>query len=403
MKNAGCFYIVSLRYAPGNWQHMRSFGLRLQEHGFHVHMILSRQFAWMDEKFAEDVDYPTGFANRFTTLFDVLTFLPWGWARFVSRLNRSRPLGLLLVMWHPLNFLIAALSKRLCRNIRTIAWLHEPYKSSSEKRVYRLKSFAIFAVEFCQAISLPFIDVAILHSPKAEKAFRLRYPGYRGEVRVIPLQFREISSSEHERRYFSFLGNATRAKGIDKFFEVVEHSFHLGKKALFQIVTSSDIERHLQDLPPGARDSLRVVAGSQISDAQLREAAGSSLAVFALYRDTMQSGVIPLALMSGTPVIGTEIEGLRQFLVPDQTAVFVPKEPTVQQVFEAMERVAKRFDLMSSACRRAYLDVFDDGNWNAAYAWLLPEVARRPARTSQQQVEYLKKEEFSSLKKQARS
>ncbi|MFB3905887.1 MAG: glycosyltransferase [Acidobacteriota bacterium] len=375
LKTARSFYIVCLRYAPGNWQHMRSFAFCLREHGFRVHMALSGRFKWMNREF-KDVSYPTGFALRLTNLLDILAFLLWGWARFAYGLCRWKPGGLLLVMWHPLNFVVAGLSRILCRDLCIIAWLHEPYKSPSEKRIYRLKSLAIYAVEFCQALSLPFVDVVIVHSPKAAKAFRLRYLRFRGEIKVIPLQFREIPCAEQKRLYISFLGNATRAKGIDKFFEVVQHSFRLGRKTMFQLVTSSDVGKHLKSLAPEVRDLLRVVTGSQISDEQLREAAGSSVAVLALYRDTMQSGVIPVALMSGTPVIATEIEGLRQFLVPEQTAFFVPKEPTAEQVLEAIDRVEAGFGPMSIACRRSYLDLFDDRNWSSAYAWILTDTSK---------------------------
>ena len=140
----------------------------------------------------------------------------------------------------------------------------------------------------------------------------------------------------------------------------------------FQIVTSSDIDKQLQELPAGARQKLKVVNQPQISDQDLRQAAAQSLAVLALYKETMQSGVIPVAWMKGTPVIGTDIEGITEWVRDHETGVIVSSRPTLEEITGAIDYINRHFSEMTPHCRAAYLSTFDDGNWDKQYGWLRP-------------------------------
>lgn len=369
------FYLISLRYAPGNWQHMASFASRLHDHAVPFHFVLSQQYAWMNEQFESQTSYITGKTNQLTSVLDIIVFLFFGWLEFVLLLHRHPPSAILLVMWHPLNCVVAAMVKLLQRDTVVLAWLHEPYKTPEDKRAYGAKAIVFYIVEFLQTLSLPFVDVVIVHSQKAFRSFNLRYPRYSGSVKQIPLQFRDEGILTSQRECITFLGNAAKAKGIDVFFELVHCNYERRLGLKFRIVTSSDISSYLKELPKETADSLEVVNKPQVSDKDLRHAAGSSCAVLALYKSTMQSGVIPLALMCGTPVIATDIEGLREYLVSDETAVFVSADPTCDEIFAAIHRLRLNFTRMSWSCRQAYLETFDDSNWERTYSWLFDFVS----------------------------
>jgi glycosyltransferase involved in cell wall biosynthesis len=268
-----------------------------------------------------------------------------------------------------MNVFLAGLAKAVCPGAPVIAWLHEPYKG--EKKVYGAKAAVIYLVEFFQTLALRYTDVAVLFSRRALRLFRQRYPHFQGLQRMAPLPYRDEYVHSHQpRRYISFLGRADRAKGIDLFFALVDR---LGQEPLafeFQIVTASDIQRHLEALSPQGRQKLRVINKPHISDAELRQAAAESLAVMALYKETTQSGLIPVVLMQGTPLIGTDIEGITDWLRDGETGVIVPAEPTLEDIKGAIDYVMAHFPEMTGPCRAAYLANFDDGNWDRQYWWL---------------------------------
>jgi glycosyltransferase involved in cell wall biosynthesis len=279
------------------------------------------------------------------------------------------PSAVLLVSWHPMNFIFLHLIKVRYPKIPVIIWLHEPYKD--EKKVYKLKATIIYLVEFFQTLSLHYVDVAILHSNRALRLFDKRYPKFKGLKKMIPLPFRDDGLDRTMvRRYISFLGRADQAKGIELFFELVQSVATETEDWLFQIVTASNIQPYLEKLSPQARLRLSVINKGQISDGDLREAASRSLAVLALYKETTQSGFIPVALMKGAPVIGTNIEGITECIRDGETGIIVSAKPSLDEIRTAIEYINKNFIEMSSRCRLYYLSTIDDQNWEQQYGWL---------------------------------
>jgi glycosyltransferase involved in cell wall biosynthesis len=369
-ERASPVFIVCLKYAPGMWQHISSFGRNLLDRGYPVRFILAPGFRWLNEDFGHLTSYPLPSMGR-ASFFENLLSLFWFPGVFLHRLFRQYPpAGMLLASWHPWNFLLARLVKKLSPDTPVLAWLHEPY--ATEKRLYGAKRAAIVMVEWFQGLSLGFLDEAIVHSPRGLRSLALGYPEYRGRKRLIPLQFQDNGfEARAARNYISFLGRAVPAKGVDRFFNLVEG---LASEALnwrFQIVTASNIAGYLKKLSPSARACLKVVNGPEISDAVIRQAAARSLAVLALYKETTQSGVIPVALMKGTPIIGTDIEGITDWLRDRETGVIVPHNPSLADIKEAIAYIQRHFDEMSQRCRTYYLATFDDRNWDRDYGWFL--------------------------------
>ena len=126
-----------------------------------------------------------------------------------------------------------------------------------------------------------------------------------------------------------------------------------GIEVEFQIVTSSTIDNYLAKLSPQAAAKLRVINRHRISDSDLRKAAGNSLAVLALYKETTQSGVIPISLMKGTPIIGTNIEGITEWVYDGDTAIIVSNNPTITEINSAIFRIQKDFHHMTVRCAQS--------------------------------------------------
>lgn len=334
-----------------------------------MRLLIHPGFGWMNDDWSPVTDYSFSSRGMSSATKKALAFLwlnPW---KLQSLFRNHPPAAVLLVSWHPLNFLVARLAKSRYPDIPVITWLHEPYKD--EKGIYGAKALIIWLVELCQTLSLRYTDSAILHSRRGLRLFEKRYPDFPGTRLVIPLHFQDDGlDTGVERRYVSFLGRADKAKGIDLFFELVETLAPRTTGYEFQIVTSSDIQSYLKGLSPGARSRLRVINKPRLSDKELREAAASSLAILALYKETMQSGIIPVALMKGTPVIGTDIEGITEWIRDRETGVIVPRDPSTADIEAAISFIKGNLLKMIPQCRDYYLATFDDRNWDRDYGWL---------------------------------
>jgi glycosyltransferase involved in cell wall biosynthesis len=349
------------------WQHMDSFARNLLQRGYPVRMLISPEYDWMNEAHRESTHYSLAAQGSFFR--KLLSYLWFPWSDYRSLFLDEPPSGLLVVSWHPMNFLVLRLFKSLYPEAPTCVWLHEPFKD--EKRIYGAKAIVIYLVEWCQTLSLRYMDVVIVHSRRALRLFEKRYPRFRGDKRLIPLPFEDDKTpAASHRPYISFLGRADRAKGIELFFALVEGFTQNGPNGEFQIVTSSDIAPFLAKLSAEARKRLRVVSRPKITDGDLRQAAGASLAVLALYKETMQSGVIPVAWMKGTPVIGTDIEGITEWVRDRETGVIVSANPSREEIAQAVEFIQSHLPEMTQRCRAEYVDRFDDSNWDHQYGWL---------------------------------
>jgi len=364
--------IICLKYAPGNWQHMKSFAYCLKERGYNVHFIISQNFQWMNIDFSDMADYLASSKSFLTILLDVFLFFLWRWYSFIKIFRKYKPRVILFVMWHPLNYFLAKILKTLYPNTQTCYWMHEPYKV--DKSEYKEKLIAFNAIEYLQQMLLPFIDIVILHSNRALNAFNIRYSNYKGKIKLIPLLFKdECKIKDVSSRMFdiTFIGNAARAKGIDDFFEIVKKNRELNLGLRLQLVTPSKIDRYLSELDCWPDSLLKVINKPRISDDEIREACAKSLTIIAPYRETTQSGVVPVAFMCGTPVIATDIEGLREYVIDKVNGMLISKDFSLENVISVLKYVKENFSELSQNARKSYEETWAEWNFDKYYEWLI--------------------------------
>ncbi|MCH2185129.1 glycosyltransferase, partial [Myxococcota bacterium] len=263
-----------------------------------------------------------------------------------------------------LNPLVDRLTIRIARKanpaVRVVSFLHEPH--TTQKLVYGFKRASLLYVyEFFSRGMARLSDAVILPSENAGEVFDRFFSGFRGDARIIPLPYAdERCDEEFERRYVSFVGHIGNAyqKGFDLFLEMVEENAKRSGKLVFQLVTGENPENALSALSPSARESLSVVHQDRLTDQKISQAVRQSLAVVLLQRRVMQSGVLPVAFMNGTPVIASDLEGFTEFVDEGKTGCILPVDPTLEQRFEAIERIREKIDEMAPLSRRAYEERF---------------------------------------------
>ncbi len=370
MKN---IFIVCLKFGPGNWQHMKSFGSRLNEKGYNSIFLLTTEFKWMNNEFSENAKYVTTSKKKISTiLWDTLLFCLYRWYSFVKIFRQNKPHAVLFVMWHPLNFFVAKLVKKINPRSHLFYWMHEPYKQ--DKSEHKGKALAFSVIEYLQEMLIPILDTIVLHSKRGFNAFNIRYPGNKHKTQVIPLLFKDEYKADvkHSKRPFdiTFIGNAAPAKGIDSFFMIVKENMEINSGLKLQLVTSSTIDEYLNKLKPGWNNYLKIINKDSLSDDEIREACAKSISVITPYKETTQSGVIPVAFMNATPIIGTNIEGLHEYIEDKVNGVFIPTEFTYDDLLFAYEYIKNNFPALSKNARMSFKKIWSDRNWKDYYEWL---------------------------------
>jgi len=362
--------ISCLKYGPGNWQHMRSFAQRLIAAGWNVKFILSHRFAWMNNLF-DDVHYCTTSNRALSILSDTLKFLLAPACGPAKVLDQYPFRTLLFVSWHPLNFFVARTLKKRRPDVRIVAWMHEPYKE--QKSAHTGKILAFILIEYLQQAMLPFLDVVVVHSPRAFRAFQKRYPQFQGELRQVPLTIMdecpECDPTEARAFDLTFVGNAAPAKGIDAFYELVDYVCQRNLDLRLQLVTSSRIEKRLARLAAGWEKCLHVISSAQLTDESIRQACRNSVTVFLPYRETTQSGVLPVAFMCGTPVIATDIDGLSEYIRDKGNGIVLPLHFSFEDITHSLEHIKANFSQFSGQARQSFSEIWSDKNWEKYYDW----------------------------------
>lgn len=362
--------IACLKYTPGNWQHIYSFVTKLKEKNRNVRLLISQNFSWMNNEFSNITDQTTTSSSLTDVLKDTFLFLLYKSHYYNQYIRKYRPRMILFVMWHPINYFLSRMIRNLSPETKICCWIHEPYKT--DKSEYKNRMFQILAIEYLQSMYIPLIDEIILHSERALKAFNTKYH-HKGPVRVIPLLFSDACPimPTAEREYdLTFIGNAVKAKGIESFFNLIKCTLESNPGLKFLLVTSSDVHKYLKELGNGFEKYLNIINKPFITDEEIREACKRSFSVIAPYKETTQSGVVPVSYMCGTPVIGTDIEGLTEWITDKEDGVILPTNFTYKDVHDALFFIKNNFFRLSKNARNKYIVTWDDNNWGRYYNWL---------------------------------
>lgn len=352
--------IVSLKYSPVHNAHCRALGEPLRELGFDVRYLLAGALRWtVPHSQLEHTAFIGSSRNAGEVLWDTLALTTWRQPKLRQLLQEFRPCLLLFESSHPGNVLFASVARSILPDIRCWMLVHEPYVPDKSKHG-GMRSLLIAAQELALRATLRFVDGVLVPSDEALLQMKAAYPDFTGTVLKVPLLFEDRSKAEDsERRYFSFIGHAVPAKGIDTFFWMVEASASRGAEWMFQIATSTNISAYVARLSKNAQALLRAVSKPRVPDAEIDEAIRTSWAVVAPYRRVTQSGVVPAAFMHGTPVISTRVGGMPESVIPGKTGYLIDRETSFAEWEEAFRMVQANFSDLSANCRRFFLDHFD--------------------------------------------
>ena len=370
---------VLLKYnSPANFSHFAAFAQKAQVDGHHISYILSEGYKWVVDDFKDsiEVDYLGRSADVKTMMIDFLKFHTTDRVRIRNILQERSPDILFLGDLHPAHSeVVNAARKTGCRNIWW--WVHEPYRENKKKYGWWRQHYYAFAESF-QPRLLKKVDLVVLSSQKALSSFTTRYPWFEGKVVQVPLIFPDYyeASLDVDPQYVTFVGNAYPAKGVDIFFKLVEYAANKRPDIEFQIVTATHIRHYLTSLSASAQKRLKVINRERISDAELGRAVRQSLVILTPYRQSTQSGVVPVAFMHGTPVISTNVGGMPELVQPRKTGILLSLNAPLNDWLKSIDAIKASRQSLGRTCRRYYEKHYSPDNWLKIFPKLFHNVKR---------------------------
>jgi len=244
---------------------------------------------------------------------------------------------------------------------------HEPWRGFHHywKKGVRAQVWAL-GLRLVTLAFLPKIKTVVLASRAALAEYDRWTRQYNSNTVLIPLLFTDIYAGKGEpdssnRRYISFIGKAAPEHQLDAFIEYMEST--LGRRGLedveYLIATPSRLGGQVMSrlAPLQASGKVTVQCGRILSVEEINDYFRQSIAVWNVYAESMQSGVMAQAFMHGTPVIASRVGSFAEFVVPGVNGELVDS-PDPSMVSRAVERIRERLDTYVVGTRRSFLSTF---------------------------------------------
>lgn len=364
--------VVSLKYAPGHLTSVTAFDS--QSHSvlqMPNTLLLSRRYRWMLSKEQADRSFFCGTSDSsLSMVLDSLAFLLFGWLTFLRKFWGTNVALAYFVNPHPLNPVVALLLKVKDPGCRVLIHLHEP-EPDTDSRSWIRRAYER-AIDLVQVLSLKISDDIIVSSEIARSVLKGRDLISDSKVHLVPLLFDDMKlECQNSRRFVTYVGHVSRRRGIDTFLACAAQCHAQSLDIDFQIISKDDLEPFLAEIPPEVRQKLKIVNKPDISNQEIADALSQSIACCVIYKSKMmQSGVVPVALRSGTPVIVTRVGGLSEFLEEGKNMISLVPAAGAAELCEAVLNVRREFDRMSSYSRETFERVFHEKNWARYFRWL---------------------------------
>lgn len=349
--------VGSLQYSPIFKSHCCAFGKQAEISGHSVKYLFSHKYAWMlDEDIRKKTAFFGGSESLLTSLIDGIHY------RLLQEIDefilRENPDAIYLHNIHPLNYHIAKFAKT--HDITFIQHIHEPFVE--DKSVYGgFHQYFLYIFEYLQGKLLEVTDVAVVSSGVAVNLFKRRYPNYSGKLIRIPLMYEDFSKHStlpENRQYITFIGPPIPAKGPETFLNIVKYSAQHDLSLKFLLISRYPLENRFCGIP-----NLTLYYNDRISDSKMAELLHQSLMTITPYTTARQSSVVLTSYMCGTPVLSSDIDGLKESVYHLRTGYLVDLGAPVEEWINGIEYIGNNIETLSKNCRTDFVSNYSEVNW----------------------------------------
>ena len=254
---------------------------------------------------------------------------------------------------HPANVLIG-LWARLNR-IPIVYYLHEPTGLSEKLKKGDSPIYAVF-VWITQYLETKLANsILVATDPLIEQAIRC-FPRAEAPITTLPLAIPNLVSTStgvptHPRNRVLYLGRAHSMRCLDEFLELANYLEGYGSNFRVTILTYNEMEL--------SSPYIDIRAGKTYSDQEMLELLDESIVVWNVYNvDYSQSGVTPVALRSGVPLLVSSFEKEKK-LLSFRAAFEIQIDPfDPQSVANQIEYINTCFNSISTNCINSYNSIY---------------------------------------------
>lgn len=257
-----------------------------------------------------------------------------------------------------------SLAKKCKENsIRSVYVLHEPRCSFRELLAEGNDILKTIAANFISSSICRNVDKVLLASETGKNNYERYMLECNTNYAVFPLIFVDEYENEknYNRQFFSFIGGFTDVHACKEFLSFMEYGLTETKDLRFLIATKTEISSFLQKaLFQDAIKTGRLIvqAGRPMTTEEINAFYRQSICVWNAYNRSTQSGVLPNALMQGTPVIVNEKGEAKNIMNDNTVGCFINMPPDNGQLLESFRFIQSHLKEMEENARNVFLNQY---------------------------------------------
>ena len=329
--------ILSLRFAPGHIAHLRAYRELFTALGCEIRMFLDYGYkGYLSE--TQDVEF----------VDTINTVISWKPDRVFSYniANENVKLAMLCKKWDIPFFYV----------------LHEPWDSLWELISLRQRMPRRIAANIINYFTAHYAYRVVLASENGKKKYEQYMKGCNENYTVFPLIFCDDydRSLKAERKYFSFIGGFTVMRGCNEYLDFIKYSISRNLPIKFCIATRNSVSIKDPTLMKAVQDcSLVIFAGKPMTSDEINGHYRESICSWNAYKSSTQSGVLPNALMQGSPVLVTDRGDSVNAVTEKKEGYFISLPHKNEEIEKAYMYIAAHIEDMSKAAREKFHKDFE--------------------------------------------
>ena len=203
----------------------------------------------------------------------------------------------------------------------------------------------------------------LLASQNGMKTYEKYMRRCNGNYAFFPLIFCDdtLCNQAIEREYCSYIGNFVEPHGCKEFAHFAEYVLQEQKDIKLLIATKTNIDIYLRSpvfQQAMADGRLTVQSGRIMTTQEINTFYRRSVCVWNVYNRSTQSGVLPNALMQGTPLIVNR-NGVAKEVMSDKSAgCFITMPPDNEQIWQSYCYIKNHLQKMQANAREIFLEKY---------------------------------------------
>lgn len=246
------------------------------------------------------------------------------------------------------------------QGIKIVYLLHEPNQKVSDLILEGKNVIKMLGAEVINSITCFYSNKVLLASNQGMKEYEARMLKFNKIHDLFPLIFCDeyCQRKDFKREYFSFIGSFSSSHAGMEFLHFMKYALLQDKNIKFMIATRSSISSLLKEeifVDAIRKGRIVIHEGRPMTENEINKYYRQSICVWNAYNRSTQSGVLPNALMQGTPVIVNSRGVAKEVISDGVEGCFITMPQKNEEIFEKFKYIQEHLEQMSDTARKLFL------------------------------------------------